>query len=570
MTTEPSVSALLGARAIAAKVNPNLLAWTAGAWEGWVRSQRDARRSCAQQLVAVVKLSALEDLPLHVGLMQLLAMQDVHCRIVLALPTDFAARIASARARRQGWQNLVRILTSAELPSTIERLPAATIMAVFPFPAMLGRQALGRLSAILSGVSDDQATVSESGPVLGKAADYSAWANASSFIDPGSSLRDIMIQDPKRIALARGGGRASDAPTHLSAQGVSPIVHGFESGLEMPGLRNGGELLVTALAHDGEDAVIVRQRGDLLDPDRPVRLRLPAGLLTVTPQRIRAECREAGQAIASREFLFHVPPSRLKPWMISAFLNRGGGGNPVIRAFAHGTGCRIAYAEDEPATLQDIPVVWGVLRQSDRILTQAKDQGLYFFYIDHAYFDRGHGKSYRITRNGYEAGPVRKCPADRIADLGVDLKPWRTSGRDIIVCPPTDYFMQAHGCADWLDQTLTKLRGLTDRPVTVRMKPQPGEQAEPLPEALERAHALVTHSSNVAIEAACLGTPVFVDAASAAAPVGLTDLSMIEAPVYPDRDKWLAHLAYSQFSFEEIGDGRAWQMLLDLEEREYA
>jgi len=102
------------------------------------------------------------------------------------------------------------------------------------------------------------------------------------------------------------------------------------------------------------------------------------------------------------------------------------------------------------------------------------------------------------------------------------------------------------------------------------MKPQPGEQAEPLPEALERAHALVTHSSNVAIEAACLGTPIFVDTASAAAPVGLTDLSMIEAPVYPDREEWLAHLAYNQFSFEEIGDGRAWQMLLDLEEREYA
>lgn len=570
MTTEPSVSALLVARAVLANVNPDLLAWTAGAWDGWVRTQRDPGRAYAEQLVAIVHLSTLEDLPLHVGLMQLLALHDVHCSVVLALPTDSAARITSARARREGWHNLVRIITEAELPPTIDRLPAAAVMAVFPVPAIIKRQALGRLSAILSGISDDKATISEDGPFLGKAADYRAWADASSFKDPGPSLRDLLVQDPKGIALPRGGGRASTPPKHLSVHRVSPMVHGFESGLEMPGLRNGGELLVTAIAHDGEDAVIVRQRGDLLDPDRPVRLRMPAGLLTVTPNKIRTECREASRAIATREFLFRAPPSRLKPWMIGAFLNRGGGGNPVIRAFARGTGCRIAYAEDEPATLQDIPVVWGVLRQSDRILAQAKDQGLYFFYIDHAYFDRGHGKSYRITRNGYEAGPVRKCPADRIADLGVELKPWRTGGRDIIVCPPTDYFMQAHGCADWLDQTLTQLRGLTDRPITVRMKPQQGEQAKPLPEALERAHALVTHSSNVAIEAACLGTPVFVDAASAAAPVGLTDLSMIEAPVYPDRDQWLAHLAYNQFSFEEIGDGRAWQMLLDLEEREYA
>jgi hypothetical protein len=101
----------------------------------------------------------------------------------------------------------------------------------------------------------------------------------------------------------------------------------------------------------------------------------------------------------------------------------------------------------------------------------------------------------------------------------------------------------------------------------VRAKPQPGEAAVPLPQALETAHALVTHSSNVAIEAVCLGTPVFVSQASAAAPVGRTDLEAIESPSYPDRASWLAHLAYNQFTFEEIGDGRAWRMLRENEGR---
>ena len=91
-----------------------------------------------------------------------------------------------------------------------------------------------------------------------------------------------------------------------------------------------------------------------------------------------------------------------------------------------------------------------------------------------------------------------------------------------------------------------------------------------LPEALKTAHALVTHSSNVAIEAVCLGTPVFVSHTSAAAPVGHTDLSHIEKPAYPDRSAWLSHLAYNQFSLEEIADGRAWRMLLELEERDLA
>jgi hypothetical protein len=318
-----------------------------------------------------------------------------------------------------------------------------------------------------------------------------------------------------------------------------------------------------------ENSVVVRQRRELLGGDSPFTIRMPASFLTEEPRGIRIELRDEEGASTARNLQFHVPPSRLEPWMVSAFLNRGGGGNPVIRAFARGIGCRIAYAEEEPSVLHDIPVVWGVLRQSDRILAQAKAQGLYSFYIDHAYFNRGHGKAYRITRNGYEAGPIRACPDDRARDLGVALVPWRKSGHEIIVCPPTEYFMQAHGCADWLESTLAKLRGVTDRPLIVRSKPQPGEAAVPLEQALASAHALVTHSSNVAIEAACLGTPVFVDAASAAAPVGLTDLNEIESPIYPDRDAWLSHLAYNQFSIGEIGDGRAWRMLLELEEREF-
>jgi hypothetical protein len=255
--------------------------------------------------------------------------------------------------------------------------------------------------------------------------------------------------------------------------------------------------------------------------------------------------------------------------MLSAFLNRGGAGNAVIRAFASAVGCRIAYADDEPDVLCEIPVVWGVLRGSDRILARATEQGLYFFYIDHAYFDRGHGKSYRIARNRYEAGPIRRCPSDRFDALGIRMEPWRKSGREILVCPPTDYFMRAHGCEDWLESTLSALHELTDRPIIVRKKPHPGGEAVPLQKALERAHALVTHSSNVAIEAACLGTPVFVAPSSAAAPIGRTDLSKVEDPAYPDRGPWLAHLAYNQFTFEEIGDGRAWRMLLALEDRDF-
>jgi DNA-binding transcriptional LysR family regulator len=255
--------------------------------------------------------------------------------------------------------------------------------------------------------------------------------------------------------------------------------------------------------------------------------------------------------------------------MLTAYLNRGGGGNTLIRAFADGVGCPLRYAEDEVGYRPGVPVVWGVLRGSDRVLSHARAHGQYFFYCDHAYVDRGHGRRYRITRNGYEAGRVRACPDDRLAELGLKPEPWRRGGRSILICPPTGFFMAAHGCQGWLERTLEVLRAHTDRPLVIREKPRPGELVQPLQEALLDAHALVCHSSNVAIEAVLAGVPVFVAPTSAAAPVGLTDLQAIEAPMHPDRRAWLAHLAYSQFSLEEIASGKAWQLLLECEERPF-
>jgi len=573
MSEHDAHAILLAARSALAKSNPLLLEWSGQAWENWLRLQRNADAGGGRPIGIVVSLSCLDDLPLNVGLMQLLAMRGLACSVILAFPTNAAASIARARARREGWHELVRIVEVSDLTRMSVHLPAQGFFAAFAMPVILDRQSLGRVRdmATADDANRELGVSAESAQnfFLGCAADLAAWcqepSNAGAF---RTALQAMLSQDPRGIAVDRSTTLRPEKlePTQT---GLTPTVQEFEGGLDMPGLRNGGDLVVSLIPNAGEARVVVRQRGDLLDPDHALQIRMPTALLTTVPQRIRAESRMIGGRRASREFLFHVPPSRLKPWMMSAFLNRGGGGNPVVRAFASGVGCRLAYAEDEPEELRDIPVVWGVLRQSDRILAQAKRQGLYFFYIDHAYFNRGHGKTYRITRNGYEAGPVRDCAGDRFSELDVDVRPWRMSGREIIVCPPTEYFMQAHGCADWLDKTVASLRQFTDRPISVRLKPQPGESSVPLPEALQTAHALVAHSSNVAIEAACRGTPVFVDSASAAAPVGLTDLSQIESPVYPDRDRWLAHLAYNQFSFEEIEDGRAWSMLRDLEERTY-
>lgn len=269
-------------------------------------------------------------------------------------------------------------------------------------------------------------------------------------------------------------------------------------------------------------------------------------------------------------FVMPRSPSDIRPEMLTAYLNRGGAGNPVMTAFARGTGCRMDYAEDAQGAGPGIPVVWGVLRNSDPVLAAAKGEGRHFFYTDHAYFGRGHYLNYRITRDAHEAGRVRDCPADRAEALGVQLSPWRKPGSTILVCPPTQFFMDAHGCPDWLHTTLATLHAHTDRPIEIRSKPAAGAPSEPLDSALGRAYAIVTHSSNIAVEAVVAGVPVFVAPTSAAAPVGETELSRIEQPRRPERQAWLNHLAYSQFTFEEIATGEAWRLLQEYEQRSFS
>ena len=562
MNVDPLLAGLLAARRVLERSNPELLQWATRQWTRWLQSQGSIRVDEQRAVVAVAALAGLEDLPLHVGLMQLLASPGLRCTVIFAFPTGAMTRLAAAKARREGWHALVHMMPITELTERLSGLSSDAMLAFFPRPTALP-------SAMLEALRAPQPRSAQGAPCfVGRAGDFGQWSERLERIDQDhlvAALGDLLSVNHDGLATVEDEALVPSSPLAARAQvqmGLSP-----EGRLEVSRSWERGELLVSA-EDSRENSVVVRQRRELLSGDNPLTIRMPASFLTVDPRGVRIELRDEDGPSAARNLQFHVPPSRLEPWMVSAFLNRGGGGNPVIRAFARGVGCRIAYAEEEPSVLHDIPVVWGVLRQSDRILAQANAQGLYSFYIDHAYFNRGHGKSYRITRNGYEAGAIRVCPDDRACDLGVELVPWRKSGHEIIICPPTEYFMQAHGCADWLELTLAKLRGVTDRPLIVRVKPQPGQVAVPLGQALASAHALVTHSSNVAIEAACLGTPVFVDVASAAAPVGLTDLDQIESPIYPDRDAWLSHLAYNQFSIDEIGDGRAWRMLLELEERE--
>jgi hypothetical protein len=117
------------------------------------------------------------------------------------------------------------------------------------------------------------------------------------------------------------------------------------------------------------------------------------------------------------------------------------------------------------------------------------------------------------------------------------------------------------GETGWLECTLQTLRKFTDRPIKVRHKPRgggtsgPAAALIPFAEEARNAHAVVTTLSMAAVEAACLGIPVFCHEQGPARPIALTDLSLIESPIKPDRNAWLNTLSYFQFTEKELSQG---------------
>jgi hypothetical protein len=560
--------------------NPDWMAAGTRHWEAWWRAAGGALPSPnVQQLAVIVSIQCVEDIPLHRGLLQLLSLKMIQPIVVLALPTASAKAIVASHALREGWASLVTLVTEAEMVGAIRRLPADMPLASFQLPAPIPQAAFEKIAGS-SGTTNLIADwppprLEHHGSFLGPAGSHPGLNDAAAasfgeplFFDLVQALEGTDLPAPSVITDTPSSHDATATCAETNAHAEDIWRRPTEIELVSVGRD---ELLAVLVLSDGEPAHVTAVQSASLAP-QPKGLSLP-----ILPRHASATLRKmqihrldgCGNR-STHETFFSVPPTNIEPWMLSAYLNRGGGGNAVARAFAMGTGCRLAYAEDEPEVLQDIPVVWGVLRDSDRILAQARQQRLHFFYIDHAYFDRGHGNSYRITLNRYEAGKVRKVDDSRLKQLKVDVQPWRKNGRSIIVCPPTDFFAAAHDCADWLQTTLTTLRLATDRPIIVREKPKPGRAFLPLAQALEDAHALVTHSSNVAIEAVCLGTPVFVSPTSAAAPIGQTNLDLIETPRFPSRGDWLNHLAFSQYSLAEIQNGTAWEILKLLEDCDFA
>ncbi len=86
----------------------------------------------------------------------------------------------------------------------------------------------------------------------------------------------------------------------------------------------------------------------------------------------------------------------------------------------------------------------------------------------------------------------------------------------------------------------------------------------PLSASLADAAIVVTFSSNTGVEAMLAGKPVIAcDAGSMAWPIAMQNFDSVKTLEPSGRRHWAAHLAWSQFSLNEIRSGFAWDVVKD-------
>lgn len=260
------------------------------------------------------------------------------------------------------------------------------------------------------------------------------------------------------------------------------------------------------------------------------------------------------------------------------------GGDQVMRNFAHGLKIAPVHINDflsgslEPKKYN---IVWGILRGYDKLIEYCKENNKNYIYVDHSYIlARGEskGQRFRVTRNSAQAIDMKPHQSERWKMLERSIQSWRSEGKNIVICPPTPAMCSYYKLQNWTNETIKIIKQHSNRPIVIRMKPNEVNVLEkeqgiwpikirnkkninqrPLNEELEDAFCVVTFNSNVAVEALLNGVPAFVSKYSIAAPVCETDLSKIETPKRIDLQPWLNHIAYSQFSANEIRSGMLWR-----------
>lgn len=255
-------------------------------------------------------------------------------------------------------------------------------------------------------------------------------------------------------------------------------------------------------------------------------------------------------------------------------------------AFAAGlaaAGLEVKIGAPPPGERGAVLVIWNRYADNHELACRVERDGGRVWVAENGYLGAGGSSSkFDVYPNGGQAGHYYaieetwhngggRWPAggpERFARLGVTLKPWRTAGEHILVCPNRSFGVAGRIMpSDWPQRVQAALGRVTKRPVRVR--PHPGNDAprRPLSADLANAWAVVIWSSSAGVHALVEGVPVFCQApAWICKPATFSDLARIEQLGicgHHGRQAALEAMAWAQWTVEEIASGEPFRRLLE-------
>lgn len=219
---------------------------------------------------------------------------------------------------------------------------------------------------------------------------------------------------------------------------------------------------------------------------------------------------------------------------------------------------------------------WGFVNNNLEMVKKLEAKKQNFWFTDTPYFGRFDNKNlrpnnhyWRICKDSIHAKFLPDCDSKRLDKFDIQINEPNYKGEYILVCPSSPSIHSFIDSNNWTDITIEKLKKFTDRPIVIREKPRgrgtsgPSEAKIPLKVQLENAWACVTSCSISAVEAVCMGKPVFCHEKSFAKAMGNLHIEDIEEPFYADPMPWLKSLSYQQFTPEEFKNGTAVKILIE-------
>lgn len=248
---------------------------------------------------------------------------------------------------------------------------------------------------------------------------------------------------------------------------------------------------------------------------------------------------------------------------------------------ALGIPCRVRNSLCYSGVDSEIAIFYGLADGLYRVFNDYKREGK-AVYVDLGYWGRrskskfdGYHKIVVNSRHPTEYFQKRNYSSDRFDRFELKIEPWREKGHNILLAGMSGKAAHAEGFKpeEWEKEIVWQLRRYTDRPIHYRPKPNWPAAKQLVGTAIQRSsdlsfafvdcHAVVTHHSNVAVDAILAGIPAFCWEGVASV-MSSQEPSAIDNPIMPeDRYQWASNIAWCQWTVDEMRNGLPWRHMFD-------